>query len=56
MDSISIIAIIAGCTALVVAILTHVRHSTCFGIEVDTYEQPQTTINTPETTHIESKV
>lgn len=52
MDSVSIIAIIAGCSALLVAILTHIKHSTCRNgtFSITTVESNTPTIQTPEQT------
>jgi len=36
MDAIAITAIIAGCSALLVAVLTHVKHSECWGLNITT--------------------
>lgn len=36
MDSLSITAIIAGVGALIVSILTHIKHSKCFGVDLTT--------------------
>jgi hypothetical protein len=46
-DSVAIVAIIAGCSALLVAVLTHLKHSTCTekGFEITTTES-----NTPVAT------
>ena len=61
MDSLSIVAIIAGIGGVVVAIYTHIKHSKCLGVEIDTYnpsEFPNAPPNTPQITHTsnESKV
>ena len=61
-DTIAIVAVIAG--ALFTAIYTHIKHSQCFGVVIDTYnpsEIPNITItphNTPQLQHIslETKV
>jgi len=39
-DSVAIVAIITGCSALLVAVLTHLKHSTCTkqGFEITTTE------------------
>jgi hypothetical protein len=53
MDPIGIVAIIAGVSGLVVAILTHIKHSTCCGFGIDTYDPNQTPIiQTPQPTPI----
>lgn len=36
MDALTITAIIASVSGLLVAICTHVKHSKCFGIDVET--------------------
>ena len=64
MDTVGIVAIIAGVGALLTAIYTHIKHSQCFGVVIDTYnpsEIPNITItphNTPQLQHIslETKV
>ena len=50
MDAVSIVAIIAGCSALLVAILTHVKTSSCRNGEffLRTAESHTPTIQTPE--------
>ncbi len=37
-DTISLVAILTASGALVVSILTHVKHSSCWGITVDTVD------------------
>lgn len=51
-DAVAIVAIIAGCSALIVAILTHIKHSTCRNgeFEITTTESHTPTIQTPEQT------
>ena len=64
MDTIGIVAVIASASALLTAIYTHIKHSQCFGLEIDTYnpsEIPNITItphNTPQLPHstLETKV
>jgi len=49
MDAIAITAIIAGCSALIVAILTHIKHSECWGVNITTTESHTPTLtNFPE--------
>lgn len=57
MDSLSITAIIAGVSALIVAILTHIKHSKCFGVFDLTTTQSTTPIlkSFPELINNESK-
>lgn len=54
-DPITLIAIITGIGGLIVSILTHIKHSSCFGVEIDTRTpQPSTPIpNTPMPINIE---
>jgi hypothetical protein len=49
-DSVSIVAIIAGCSALIVAVLTHIKHSTCKNgsFEITTTESHTPQTKTPE--------
>jgi len=51
-DSVAIVAIITGCSALIVAILTHIKHSTCRNgsFEVTTTESHTPVLKTPEQT------
>jgi hypothetical protein len=64
MDSLAIAGIVSGITGILIAVYTHVKHSSCFGITIDTYSpseiaqqpQPQNIIintphNTPELKH-----
>ena len=60
MDAVSITAIIAGVGGVVIALYTHIKHSKCWGLEVDTYSpnevvQPQLVVNsqlnTPKSSH-----
>jgi len=63
MDAIAIAGIVSGVSGILIAIYTHVKHSSCFGITIDTYspnelaQQPQSQIvintppNTPELKH-----
>ena len=48
-DSVSIVAIITACSALLVAVLTHLKHSTCNkqGFEITTTESHTPPVNTP---------
>ena len=48
MDSLGIIGIISGVGAILIAIYTHIKHSKCFGIEIDNFEPP--IIGTPQAT------
>ena len=64
MDTIGIVAIIAGVGGVIIALYTHIKHSKCLGLEIDTYnpsEIPNITItphNTPQLPHstLETKV
>jgi hypothetical protein len=49
-DSVAIVAIIAGCSALIVAVLTHLKHSTCNkqGFEITTTESHTPVVTTEE--------
>ena len=53
MEALSISAIIAGVGGIVIALDTHIKHSSCWGIQIDTYapnevaQSPQP--NTPQT-------
>lgn len=49
-SSLIIIGIISGCSALLVAVLTHIKHSTCRNgeFEITTTESHTPTIQTPE--------
>ena len=49
-DAVSIVAIIAGCSALIVAILTHIKHSECWGMNITTTESHTPVLQTPEQT------
>ena len=40
MDVTVIVAIASGITGLVVAVLTHIKHSECWGVKVDTTTSP----------------
>ena len=52
-DSLSIAALATGSISVIIALLTHLKHSSCCGLSVDTYSpseianQPQIVINTP---------
>jgi hypothetical protein len=51
MDAIAVTAIIAGCSALIVAVLTHIKHSSCTkqGFDITTTESHTPTLtNLPE--------
>ncbi len=59
MEALMITAIITGLTGLSVAVFTHIKHSSCFGVTVDTRTPPThspttspvvSPINTPITT------
>ena len=41
----SLIAIITASGALVVSIITHIKHSSCFGITIDTVDTTTPTID-----------
>ena len=47
-DSVSIVAIIAGCSALIVSVLAHIKRSKCMGLDITTTESHTPTIQTPE--------
>ena len=51
-DSVSVVAIIAGCSALIISILNHIKTSSCRNgsFEVRTIESHTPTIQTPEQT------
>ena len=55
MDALSITAFSSGIVAILVAIFTHLRHSECCGLKLDTYTpnelQPQIVISQPTTPH-----
>lgn len=58
MDSLSITAIIAGVGALIVSILTHIKHSKCFCVDLTTTQSTSpipTTIKTFNQLNNESK-
>ena len=38
MDALSVAAIIAAVGGLAVAVFTHIKHSNCYGMTIDTYE------------------
>ena len=46
MDSISVVAIIAGVGAILIAIYTHIKHSKCFGVEIDNFPPSEIQHNT----------
>jgi len=50
MDPISLIAIISASSALVVAILTHIKYSKCFGFVLRTTEGNESLPSTPSLT------
>ena len=37
-DTISLVAILTASGALVVSILTHIKHSSCWGVSIDTVD------------------
>ena len=39
-NTVVIIAIISSVSALIVSILTHIKHSKCFGIDIETNNDP----------------
>jgi hypothetical protein len=47
MDPVSLIAIISASSALVVAILTHIKYSKCYGFVLRTTEGNETSPTTP---------
>lgn len=50
MDPVSLIAIISASSALVVAILTHIKYSKCFGFVLRTTEGNESLPSTPSLT------
>jgi hypothetical protein len=59
MDGIAIAGIVSGISGILIAIYTHVKHSECCGLKLDTYspnelqpqqQQPSIIINTPHNT------
>ena len=47
MDPITIVLIITSSSALIVSLLTHIRHSSCFGINIDTRTPPHNSPDIP---------
>ena len=47
MDPITIVLIITSSSALIVSLLTHIRHSSCLGINIDTRTPPHNTPDVP---------
>jgi hypothetical protein len=54
MDILAITALASSIGAILVAVYTHVKHSSCCGFTIDTYSpselQPQIIVNTPYNT------
>ena len=56
-DSLAIAGLSSGIVAVLIALLTHLKHSSCCGLSVDTYSpselqpQPQIIISQPATPH-----
>ena len=46
-DPITLVAVITACSALIVSVLTHIKHSQCFGIDITTTESNTPTTTTP---------
>jgi len=40
LDAVIIIAFVGSITSLVVSVLTHIKVSKCWGVEIDTYTPP----------------
>ena len=47
MDPLTIVLIITSSSALIVSLLTHIRHSSCFGVNIDTRTPPHNTPDVP---------
>jgi len=47
MDPITIVLILTSTSALIVSLLTHIRHSSCFGINIDTRTPPHNSPDIP---------
>lgn len=55
MDALSISAIIAGVGGILIALYTHIKHSSCWGVEIDTYA-PNEVVHSPQTPQITHKL
>lgn len=48
MDAIALTALLTAIGSMAVSILTHIKHSKCYGIDITTTESHTPTIQTPE--------
>lgn len=51
MDALTITAIVASVSGLLVAICTHVKHSKCFGVDIETRDPVQPLVQVQPSPH-----